>query len=238
VARAQINEGWIKVFRKIRKSVLWKKKPFSPGQAWIDMLLRANHDTRSVILGWKKIEIHRGEFITSQRALGEAWGWGRMRVRLFLNMLEKEPSISTTPITHTATHVKIIKYDTYQGEQPTEKPTEKPTSQPTRNPRVTTNKNNKNIKKKRKKNIPPILCLCEYVQMKDEELQTLLSKFGERNTLKMIDKLDNYKGASGKKYKSDYRAILSWVADEIMSKETQDDAERRRFREIVRNPTK
>ena len=29
----------------------------------------------------------------------------------------------------------------------------------------------------------------------------------------MIQILDNYKGANGKKYKSDYRAILNWVVD-------------------------
>ena len=29
----------------------------------------------------------------------------------------------------------------------------------------------------------------------------------------MIEILDNYKGAKGKRYKSDYRAILTWVVD-------------------------
>ena len=30
--------------------------------------------------------------------------------------------------------------------------------------------------------------------------------------------LDNYKGSSGKTYKSDYRAILSWVIEKIKEK--------------------
>lgn len=29
----------------------------------------------------------------------------------------------------------------------------------------------------------------------------------------IIELLDNYKGANGRKYKNDYRAILSWVID-------------------------
>ncbi len=29
--------------------------------------------------------------------------------------------------------------------------------------------------------------------------------------------LDNYKGASGKRYKSDYRAILNWVPERVLS---------------------
>ena len=32
-------------------------------------------------------------------------------------------------------------------------------------------------------------------------------------TKRMIEILDNYKGAKGKRYKSDYRAILTWVVD-------------------------
>lgn len=31
----------------------------------------------------------------------------------------------------------------------------------------------------------------------------------------MIEILDNYKGAKGKRYKSDYRAILSWVVNRL-----------------------
>jgi hypothetical protein len=31
----------------------------------------------------------------------------------------------------------------------------------------------------------------------------------------MIKVLDNYKGASGKTYESDYRAILNWVIDRV-----------------------
>jgi len=58
----------------------------------------------------------------------------------------------------------------------------------------------------------------EFVTMTEKEYQNLVSQYGEHNTRLMIKKLDNYKGANGKKYKSDYRAILSWVADEVLKK--------------------
>ena len=48
-----------------------------------------------------------------------------------------------------------------------------------------------------------------------EEYDKLIEKHGKHWTGKMIEKLDNYKGASGKKYKSDYRAILSWVVEDM-----------------------
>jgi hypothetical protein len=57
---------------------------------------------------------------------------------------------------------------------------------------------------------PKITC-AENVCMFAEEREKLVSEFGETAVTDMIEILDNYKGANGKKYKSDYRAILSWV---------------------------
>ncbi len=49
---------------------------------------------------------------------------------------------------------------------------------------------------------------------KDEHIK-LLSKHGKFWTAKIIETLDNYKGSSGKNYKSDYKAILSWVEEKV-----------------------
>ena len=51
----------------------------------------------------------------------------------------------------------------------------------------------------------------EFVLLTPEEHQKLIDNFGKSATKRMIEILDNYKGSSGKKYKSDYRAILNWV---------------------------
>ncbi len=51
----------------------------------------------------------------------------------------------------------------------------------------------------------------EFVSMTESEYQKLVAKYGIIQTERMIDILDNYKGSKGKKYRSDYRAILSWV---------------------------
>ena len=55
----------------------------------------------------------------------------------------------------------------------------------------------------------------EYVKMKEIEYNKLIEKYGEDITKEMIEVLDNYKGSKGKTYKSDYRAILSWVVDKV-----------------------
>jgi len=53
----------------------------------------------------------------------------------------------------------------------------------------------------------------EFVKMTEEEYKKLIERYGEAVTARSIEILDNYKGSTGKKYKSDYRTILNWVAD-------------------------
>lgn len=61
----------------------------------------------------------------------------------------------------------------------------------------------------------------DYVSMTKSEYEKLVSEYGELQTRKMIKVLDNYKGSKGKTYKSDYRAILSWVADKVTKEQPQ-----------------
>ena len=56
----------------------------------------------------------------------------------------------------------------------------------------------------------------EFVSMTLEEYQKLISGYGENNTKKFIDRLNAYKGSNGKKYKSDYLAILNWVIEAVL----------------------
>lgn len=56
------------------------------------------------------------------------------------------------------------------------------------------------------------------VRMLPEEHQKLVEKYGKEFTDKLVEELDNYKVASGKKYKDDYRAILNWVVEKCERK--------------------
>lgn len=51
----------------------------------------------------------------------------------------------------------------------------------------------------------------EYVTLTQIEFNKLISEHGEEATNWMLDKLNAYKLSNGKKYKSDYGAILNWV---------------------------
>jgi hypothetical protein len=55
----------------------------------------------------------------------------------------------------------------------------------------------------------------EFVSLLPSEYQHLVEKHGQAFVDECIKTLDNYKGQSGKYYKSDYRAILNWVIQRV-----------------------
>lgn len=57
--------------------------------------------------------------------------------------------------------------------------------------------------------------LAPLVSMTASDHEKLIERFGEADTKRLVEILDNYKGSSGKKYKDDYRAILSWCVDRL-----------------------
>jgi len=75
------------------------------------------------------------------------------------------------------------------------------------------NNNNKSIAEPKTK-------YAEFVSMTNAEYEALVTKLGDEGRVKRcIEILDNYKGATGKKYKSDYRAILNWVITRLEEEE-------------------
>jgi hypothetical protein len=50
----------------------------------------------------------------------------------------------------------------------------------------------------------------EFVFLTDEEYQKLVESFGDKETSEYIDRLNDYIGSTGKKYKSHYHTILNW----------------------------
>lgn len=59
----------------------------------------------------------------------------------------------------------------------------------------------------------------EFVSMTNAEYEKLVSTYGKEFADQCINTLDNYKGANGKTYRSDYRAILNWVIDRVKEKQ-------------------
>ncbi|MDM0609454.1 hypothetical protein QTH09_00245 [Clostridium perfringens] len=143
-------EGWLKLYRSIQNHWLWEDKPFSRGQAFVDLLLMANHKDNKILFNGELIEIKRGSRITSLRQLSDAWGWSTTKVKKFLELLEKENMI-TVKSDNKKTLVTIENYGIYQEVGNTEETQEKQQS----NTEVTQKKikkNSKEIQKKTNKN--------------------------------------------------------------------------------------
>ena len=87
------------------------------------------------------------------------------------------------------------------------------------NKTVIKNKDNRKRGSKGKKEEEKIH-FAEFVSMTNAEYEKLVSTYGKEFADQCIKKLDDYKGSSGKTYKSDYRAIGSWVVDEIKKKQS------------------
>lgn len=111
------KNGWISLHREIQDHWLWKEKPFSKGQAWIDLIMLANHQDGKVAFADHVEMIPRGSFITSQANLAVRWGWTRNRVRSFLSCLESDRMV-TIKATTTSTTISLINYEKYQGTPP------------------------------------------------------------------------------------------------------------------------
>ena len=106
-------EGWISLHRSIEKNWLWEDKPFSKGQAWVDILLMVNHEDKKVALGNDLIVVPRGSRITSIRKLCTRWGWSNTKVRAFLKMLEHDKMLCQKNDTKT-TLLTVVNYSVYQ----------------------------------------------------------------------------------------------------------------------------
>lgn len=109
------KEGWIKLYRQIQECPIWYSERFSKGQAWVDLLLLANHRDKKIIFNGEMMIIKRGQYITSTVKLAEKWKWNRKTVTSFLKLLECEHMIERMS-DNTKTLITIVNYEIYQSE--------------------------------------------------------------------------------------------------------------------------
>lgn len=138
------NEGWVKIYRSLSEHWLWEDKPFSKGQAWIDLLLLVNHSERKTLIDGRLETVNTGQTITSTRKLCDRWGWSNTKVRNFLKLLENESMISIKNDSK-KTVINVVNYSAYQ-ECNSEKTTVGRQSDDSETTVKHTNKNEKNEK--------------------------------------------------------------------------------------------
>jgi len=210
-----MDNGWIKLHRKLSQSDMYKELNSVQRDVLIQCLLMANHTEKE----WEwKGKIHKcqpGQFKTSSEGIRKncAKGTTVKMVRTALKKLERWQFLAYEGAKQ-GRIITIINWDTYQAEKQKEG---KEVGRIRANVgqdkgRIgATNKKDKNVKNEKKRTY------AEFVSLTRHEYEKLVQQYGEGDTKKMISKLDNYKGAHGKTYDSDYRAILNWVAGEVQN---------------------
>lgn len=140
-----MKQGWVPVKRQIQEHWLWKDKPFSQGQAWIDLIMLANYEDKKMPYKGEIITCERGTVNLSISHIAKRWGWSRDKTRRFLKLLESDGMVTVKATTHRTT-ITLENYSVY-NDVPTTKRQQidsKPTA--SRQQADTTNNNN-NINK-------------------------------------------------------------------------------------------
>jgi DNA replication protein DnaD len=119
---ADKSKGWILLYRSVRDGWIWEQKPFSFGQAWIDLILDVNHEDKKLFVNGKLIKIKRGQKWTSIRVLAARWGWRQEKVLQYIKALEQDGMI-TRKATRSGTLLTIVNYGKYQDMRSTERNT-------------------------------------------------------------------------------------------------------------------
>lgn len=132
------GKGWISLYRSIQDHWLWQERPFSKGQAWLDLLLLANHKDNKFLLGNELIKVKKGSFITSQKKLRERWGWGNEKIRSFLKLLEEDGMIKQHA-DKKKTVITIVKYEEFQTGSSIDTPMDSEEGQTTNRPETDCN---------------------------------------------------------------------------------------------------
>ena len=132
-------EGWIKLHRQITDNKLWFCERFTKAQAWIDLLLLANHNPSTFFVRGNEVILKRSQLGYAITTLAKRWKWNERTVNKFLSMLQKDGMIHYRKSSIT-TVITIRNYGLYQDN--TGQNTEQSKN------RIQTNKNDKNEKKR------------------------------------------------------------------------------------------
>ena len=216
-----MTDGWIKIHRQIQHNDIWTNEPFSRGQAWVDLILLANHKDGFIYVRGNKIDVKRGQVAWSQKRLSERWQWSRGKVARFLQDLENEGQIEQHKNFVTSL-LTITKYSEYQKTDSKRTADRAADGQQTEQ-QTDTNKNVKN--EKNEKNIPPIPPHEGIEKMKSagyeelfkmekpltgEQLDKLIQEHPTQMVRDVFDAMENFKGLT-KKYKSTYLTAKQWI---------------------------
>lgn len=124
-------KGFAPIYRKLFRPDYWlaptKKHPAGRREAWIDLILLAQHDEYHHL----SETLQQGEFVVSVRWLADRWKWSKSATQRFMDRLETEVMIGTVRGTPIGTVYRIVNYGTYADLGYTDRDTDRDTMRDT-----------------------------------------------------------------------------------------------------------
>jgi DNA-binding transcriptional MocR family regulator len=213
---------------------MYFSEPFTRMQAWIDLLLLANHSGQYFYIRGNRVDVKRGEVAHSMESLAQRWRWSRGKVLRYISQLENSQMIVQQK-SHVITKLSITNYNTYQSDGTTDSTTDgQQTVQQT-----DTNKNDKNDKNENKEREtrtqqpkstnPDYIKFNNWIQKKapycsnprnfphqitEEEFIKLKKKYSGQQIADIVEKIENRKDLR-KRYSNLYLTVNNWIKKEI-----------------------
>lgn len=115
-------QWYISLHREIQDHWIYQEKRiFSRYEAWLDMLMLANHADSRFVHWSELLFVKRGSFVSSELKLMERWSWSKTKARSFFSLLEQDKMIEKISDSKKTTFV-VLNYNKYQVYETREKP--------------------------------------------------------------------------------------------------------------------
>lgn len=124
-----MDKGWIKLHRSIMDSGVYSDN--LRFKAWVDLILRANHEDKEWFDHGALVQVKKGQCITSIRQLAESWNCHKSTVDTILKQFVQMGMIKRENRTGKYTIITLVKYGFYQGRGRHHADTEQDTEQDT-----------------------------------------------------------------------------------------------------------
>ena len=109
-------KGYVKIHRELLEHPIWTSEKFTRGQAWVDLITKANAKPGWVRKRGARIDLNRGDVGYSIKELSRQWDWSESKTRRFLKELEDDEMV-TLKKTNVSCTITLVNYDMWQSDE-------------------------------------------------------------------------------------------------------------------------
>jgi len=199
-----MNDGWIKLWRSSQDSEMYFSEKFTKWQAWMDLLILANHKDSTIFIRGIEVQVKTGQVARAEGTLAKRWRWSRDKVRRFISILQTRQQIrqQKTPAINL---IEIINYEEYQQQTIHQTIQQKNNKQDNKQDTYKKEKNVKNVKK-------------ETTKVVTEFENSEKAEYGKKDINKMLEAVKEKVGCTGFKEPVKWQRIYGNHLVNLMNK--------------------